>query len=169
MQETQFRSLGWEDPLEEGMQPTLVLLPGKSHAQGRLAGYSSWSHRVWHNWAHTHSRTRVQKCRCHCPTVVQALVAAVCSASPVVPTTICKMFKATFSGAGPTYCFPWFPRFDSEALPTVMWAAWYPSFQQTPFLFEWVSEWKSFICVQLFVTPWTIQSLEFSRPEYSSS
>ena len=38
MQETQFRSLGWEDPLEEGMQPTLVLLPGKSHAQGETSG-----------------------------------------------------------------------------------------------------------------------------------
>ena len=27
-------------------------------------------------------------------------------------------------------------------------------------------KWKSFICVQLFATPWTIQSMEFSRPEY---
>ena len=26
-------------------------------------------------------------------------------------------------------------------------------------------KWKSFSCVQLFVTPWTIQSLEYSRPE----
>ena len=25
------RSLGWEDPLEEGMAPTLVFLPGESH------------------------------------------------------------------------------------------------------------------------------------------
>ena len=28
--------------------------------------------------------------------------------------------------------------------------------------------WKSFSHVQLFVTPWTIQSMEFSRPEYWS-
>ena len=27
-------------------------------------------------------------------------------------------------------------------------------------------KWKSLSCVQLFVTPWTIQSMEFSRPEY---
>ena len=26
--------------------------------------------------------------------------------------------------------------------------------------------WKSLSCVRLFVTPWTIQSMEFSRPEY---
>ena len=26
--------------------------------------------------------------------------------------------------------------------------------------------WKSLSCVQLFVTPWTMQSMEFSRPEY---
>ena len=31
MQETWVQSLGWEDPLEEKMQPTPVLLPGKSH------------------------------------------------------------------------------------------------------------------------------------------
>ena len=28
------------------------------------------------------------------------------------------------------------------------------------------SVWKSLSHVQLFVTPWTIQSIEFSRPEY---
>ena len=27
-------------------------------------------------------------------------------------------------------------------------------------------KWRSLSCVQLFVTPWTIQSMEFSRPEY---
>ena len=31
MQETWVQSLGWEDHLEEGMQPTPVFLPGKSH------------------------------------------------------------------------------------------------------------------------------------------
>ena len=30
MQETQVRSLGWEDPLEEVWQPTPVFLPGES-------------------------------------------------------------------------------------------------------------------------------------------
>ena len=35
------RSLGWEDPLDEGMAPTLVFLPGESNGQKSLVGYSS--------------------------------------------------------------------------------------------------------------------------------
>ena len=34
--------LGREDPLEEGMQTIPVFLPGKSHGQRSLAGYSPW-------------------------------------------------------------------------------------------------------------------------------
>ena len=38
MQETQFRSLSQEDPLEKRtLQPTPILLPGKSHGQKSLA------------------------------------------------------------------------------------------------------------------------------------
>ena len=38
------------------------------------------------------------------------------------------------------------------------------------FIFATLCEvkWKSFSCVWLFVIPWTIQSMEFSRPEYWS-
>ena len=39
-QETQVRPLGWEDPLEKGMLPTPVFLPGEFHGQRSLAGYS---------------------------------------------------------------------------------------------------------------------------------
>ena len=42
MQETQVRSLGQEDPLEQEMQPTPVFLPGKSHGWRSLTGYSPW-------------------------------------------------------------------------------------------------------------------------------
>ena len=42
MWETQVRSLGQEDPLKKKMQPTPVFLPGKSHGQRSLAGYSPW-------------------------------------------------------------------------------------------------------------------------------
>ena len=37
-------------------------------------------------------------------------------------------------------------------------------------LLRWYSEvkWKSLSCVRLFVTPWAIQSMKFSRPEYWS-
>ena len=36
VQETQVQSLDWEDPLEKGMQPTPVLLPGEFHGQRSL-------------------------------------------------------------------------------------------------------------------------------------
>ena len=48
IQETQkirVQSLGQEDPLEEKMQPTPLLLPGESHGQRSLAGYSTWGHK----------------------------------------------------------------------------------------------------------------------------
>ena len=41
-QETQVQSLGWEDPLEKEMAPTPVFLPGKSHGEKSLVGYSPW-------------------------------------------------------------------------------------------------------------------------------
>ena len=48
MQETQVRSLGGEDPLQKETwrrkcQPTPVFLPGKSHGQRSLVGYSPWA------------------------------------------------------------------------------------------------------------------------------
>ena len=39
MQETQVQSLGQEDPLEKGM------VPGETHEQRSLAGYSRWGHK----------------------------------------------------------------------------------------------------------------------------
>ena len=41
-QEMQVRSLGWEDLRKKKWQPTPVFLPGKSHAQRSLVGYSPW-------------------------------------------------------------------------------------------------------------------------------
>ena len=42
MQETQHQSLGQEDPLEKGWQPTPVFLPRGSYGQRSLVGYSPW-------------------------------------------------------------------------------------------------------------------------------
>ena len=39
-QEMQVPSLDWEDLLEKEWQPIPVFLPGKSHGQRRLVGYS---------------------------------------------------------------------------------------------------------------------------------
>ena len=41
---TQVQSLGQEDPLEEEMATTPGFLPGKSHGQRSLAGYSPRGH-----------------------------------------------------------------------------------------------------------------------------
>ena len=40
--ETQVQSLGREDPLAKKMKPTPVFLPGESHGQRILVGYSPW-------------------------------------------------------------------------------------------------------------------------------
>ena len=42
MQETWVRSLGWEYSQRRAWQPTPVFLPGESHGQRNLAGYSPW-------------------------------------------------------------------------------------------------------------------------------
>ena len=43
MQETQVQFLGWEDPWIRELQPTPVFLPGESHGERSLAGYSPQS------------------------------------------------------------------------------------------------------------------------------
>ena len=45
MWETWVRSLGWEDPLEKEMAIHSSILPGKSHGQRSLEGYSPWGHK----------------------------------------------------------------------------------------------------------------------------
>ena len=42
MQETQVQFLGWKDLLEKVTATTPVFLPGKSHEQRGLVGYSPW-------------------------------------------------------------------------------------------------------------------------------
>ena len=42
MQKTWVQSLGQEDLLEKGWQPTPVFLPGESHGQKSMVGYSPW-------------------------------------------------------------------------------------------------------------------------------
>ena len=45
MQEMWVQSLGQADPLEKQMAPTPVFLPGKTHGQRSLAGYSPWGYK----------------------------------------------------------------------------------------------------------------------------
>ena len=44
IQKTQVQFLGWEDPLEKGMQRTPLFLPGKPHGQRSLVDISPWCH-----------------------------------------------------------------------------------------------------------------------------
>ena len=45
MRETGVRALGWEDSLEKEMAVHSSTLPGKSHGQRSLIGYSLWGHK----------------------------------------------------------------------------------------------------------------------------
>ena len=42
LRETWVQPLGQKDPLEKGMAPTPVFLPGEFQGQRSLAGYSPW-------------------------------------------------------------------------------------------------------------------------------
>ena len=50
MQETWVTSLVGKIPWRRKWQPTPVFLPGKSHGQRSLAGYSPWGKRVGCDW-----------------------------------------------------------------------------------------------------------------------
>ena len=56
------RSLVWEDLLEKGSQPTPVFLPGESHGQRSLAGYSPWGHKESDTTEVTEHTHKLSKC-----------------------------------------------------------------------------------------------------------
>ena len=39
------QSLGWEDPWRREWQPIPIFLPGESHGERSLVGYSPWGHK----------------------------------------------------------------------------------------------------------------------------
>ena len=62
-QETQVWSLSWEDsPGEGNSNPTPVFLPGESHGQRSLVGYSPWGREESHTTEHTHAHMVSQTC-----------------------------------------------------------------------------------------------------------
>ena len=63
MQETQVGSLGQGDPLRREWHPTPVLLPGQSHGQRSLAGYSSWAAKNWTRLSDTTTNSRSSNTR----------------------------------------------------------------------------------------------------------
>ena len=69
MQEMQVWSLEKEDPLEQEMAPTPVLLPGESHGQQSLADCSPWGLKVRHSWVTACTYLSVTRLRQVCWTV----------------------------------------------------------------------------------------------------
>ena len=59
--------LVWKIPWRRKWQPTPVFVPGESHGQRSLAGYSPWGCRVRHDSVTKHTSTRAEKkppCSC---------------------------------------------------------------------------------------------------------
>ena len=56
MQETQVHSLGWKVPLVKEMATHSSILPGKSHGQKSLVGYSPWGPKESDRMAHVLDR-----------------------------------------------------------------------------------------------------------------
>ena len=54
MRETWVGSLGWEDPLEKGKAAHSSVLPGESHGQRSLVGFSPRAHRESATTEHAH-------------------------------------------------------------------------------------------------------------------
>ena len=50
MQETRFDPWDGKIPWRRAWQPTPVFVPGESHGQRNMEGYSPWGHRVRHDW-----------------------------------------------------------------------------------------------------------------------
>ena len=70
MQETQVWSLGWKIPWRREWLPSPVFLPGESHGQSSLVGYSPWGHKemdmterlthiTYYIHTHTHTHTHI--------------------------------------------------------------------------------------------------------------
>ena len=71
-QETGVQSLGQEDPLEEGWQPTPVFLPEKYYGHRSLAGYMPQGHKESDMTEHTHTCTAWRQIRLKVPQKDQA-------------------------------------------------------------------------------------------------
>ena len=56
-------SLGWKIPWRREWQLTPVFLPGESHRQRSLAGYSPWGHTESDTTEHTHTHTHTHRLR----------------------------------------------------------------------------------------------------------
>ena len=70
MRETWVQSVGWEDPLEEGMANHSSILAWRMHGKRSLAGYGPWGRRFGHDWVTKHN-TLDELHECHSVTPLQ--------------------------------------------------------------------------------------------------
>ena len=184
MQGTCVQSLGWEDPWRK-WQPTPIFLPGEFHGYRSLAGYSPRGQKEMDMTDyHSYISKRVQLENIHdsiSPTINYYSQLSVC-------VCVCARGKSCLTLCSLVYCivtcqFPLFMEFSRQEywsglpfhtlgdLPDSGMEPTSPVWQVDPLplchLGKWW-KWKSLSRVRLFAAPWTIESMEFSRPEYWS-
>ena len=134
MQEMQVQSLGWEDPLEEGMATHSSILAWKipwREEPGRLQSIVNWS-----NLAHTHTGEEASRCYRSGPPLALQLNKWILSICHSFIHSICIWGHFSF-----TYVIAFWSGavLDSESIDNFV---------------TW--KWKSLSHVCFFATPWTI-------------
>ena len=110
MQETWGRSLGREDPLEEGMATHSSILEN-ALGQRSLVGCSPWGHRVKHDWVNNH-RTNI------CVTRQKYILASLIILFPQCNSRSCLRFPSQDPFC---YYITSFKKFTQLSLHTVAW------------------------------------------------
>ena len=172
--ETWVPSLGGEDPLEQEMATHSSTFAWRIPWTEKPGGYSPWGHRVRHDQtAYTHSNAASPNWS------LQANLAS----KPVAPSTPAARDLGTGALTPPGLRHKEKLVLITAVLPKSGWhrsctSAWSSVLLPLHQGFcSWVlfsapvtlwDKWKSLSCVRPFETPWTIQSMAFSRPEYWS-
>ena len=168
MQETRVQCLGLEDPLEKEMATHFSILAWRiswTEEPGRLQ--SMGLQRVGDDWVtNTHKGSGGDQ-RC----VIDLESHFICSRWSCLPSeNLALWVKIMFPSNGTAIVKCIFAKNGMVGEFWIMKSWHYRIIQEMNFfcLQDWKWMWKSLSCVQLFATPWTIQSMEISRPEYWS-
>jgi len=181
MQEMQVQFLGQEIPWRWKWQSTSVFFPGKSHGQRRLEGYNPWGFKqldMTKVTEHFHSAHTQEGAEFNNPPGVgEGQGGLVCCDSWGLKeldtterlnwTDAYVFLSLSFPSQQKEIPFLYLFLYMIILLPSPHSQESYNSCFSFSF-FKWKLEWKSLSRVQLFEIPWTIQCMEFSRPEYWS-
>ena len=128
-------------PWRRSWLAALVFLPGESHGQRSMAGYSPWGHKELDMTEQLSTHKYINNSLCY--------TVGLCCLSILSVYANCKFLIHS----SPSFSLPWQPVCSLGLSVSVLWSE---------------VKWKSLSHVWLFVTPWTVQPMEFSRPEYWS-